>query len=488
LIRRHVAPTAALAEADKGEMESWDLIITVDNDKRPVTCKAVVMATASRVLSTLLRAQHYCEGCNSIRHVVLMGHERSTVARLVKTLHNFGAPKERLREDDGSMRRLLHHLDIEPKFVFCIEEDEGVQSDAEWDFIDVSDTPSSSSSSMSDLDVTLAPVSSPSTKPKRQSRRKNSAKTTKRSTLSSKPMVIKPTEDKHDADSEDEDIIHIGCPEDLQIDGVAISSMTNINLRTELILRQLPHGGNKADLVARLGKHLIMKKHEVKRLKDIEEKGFSLPQRIRIINPLYVEESKRRRSKSVRNSRSPEIVKVVRIGGTLDEEVEESPELRAPSPPQSRSSSAEKASSDDEWTDLSIENCSRNCSSLAEADQDRNCSSMSDTDCNRDCDNMSGSEDDVRTAPKMMEVRVPPIATVMVTKQAEVVDKQPSIKVIKKELERARIARKVNWAHRAAVGPATIRHQRMSAGSLAKRRRISQDSGELTEAAAAYNG
>ena len=137
------------------------------------------------------------------------------------------------------------------------------------------------------------------------------------------------------------------CPEDLQIDGTAISSMTNINLRTELILRQLPHGGNKADLVARLGKHLIMKKQEVKRLKDIEEKGFSLPQRIRIINPLYVEESKRRSSKSVRNSQSPEIVKMVRVGGTLDEEVEEIPEFRAPSPPQSRSSSAEKASSDD---------------------------------------------------------------------------------------------------------------------------------------------
>ena len=375
-------------------------------------------------------------------------------------------------------------MDIAPKFVFCTEEDEGVQSDAEWDVVDISDTPSSSASSRPDPEVTLPPVSLPSTKPKRQSRRKS----TMQSTLSSRPTVIKSTEDKHDADTEDEDVIQIECPEDLKIGGVTISSMNNISLRTELILRKLPHTGNKAELVARLGRYLIVKKQEARRLQDIEEIGFSVPRRIRIRNPLYVEESKRRRSKSVRSSRSPEIVKVVRIGGTVDEEVEESPELRAPSPPQSRSSSAEKASSDDEWTDLSIEDCSRNCSSLAEADQERNCSSMSDTDCNKDCDNMSGSEDEVRTAPKVTEVRVPPIVTVMDTKQAEVVDKQPSIKVMKRELERARIARKVNWAHRAAVGPATIRHRRMSAGSFAKRRRMSQDSGELTEDAAAYNG
>ena len=94
----------------------------------------------------------------------------------------------------------------------------------------------------------------------------------------------------------------------------------------------------------------------------------------------------------------------------------------------------------------------------------------------------------MRSDPEMMEMRVPPIDTVINTKRAEVVDKLPSIKMIKKELDRARIARKVNWAHRAAVSPATIRHQRISAGSLPKRRRLSPDSGELTKGAAAYNG
>ena len=190
----------------------------VSGDPRPILCHTMVMAAYSPVLSSLLRSLNICEGCISYRSIVLVGEDRDTVAELVHLLHSF--PSQRVAPNNNKrLTDLMCRLDINPGHVF-------------------------DSHQMKDESIEELTVRNERTAP----------------FLTHRNSVVHLTrrEEPREISTSMDNLGEMPDSTDLEIDGIPITKMKVAELKKALEFRGLTTTGRKKNLIGRLSNHVAL--------------------------------------------------------------------------------------------------------------------------------------------------------------------------------------------------------------------------------------
>ena len=426
-------------------VEGQDLLMFTSGDPRPILCHTMVMAAYSPVLCGLLQSLNICEGCISYRSIVLVGEDRDTVAELVRLLHSYPSQRIAPKVENKRMTELMRRLGIAPEHVFDSHQMED-DSDEELEM----------------RNIKTAPFLTHKDSVVQLTRREEPREMSKSMDNPGETENIKTGE--------------MSVSGELKFGGTPITKMKVAELKKELGVRGLSTTGRKQNLVARLNNHVELNEKNP----DTDSGNHKVP-RQEFVNPFFSLAA----SSTTRPQFSPnveatleklrEVTKLVSSYKNIHEGIT-TPQME---PRDEGSFNDESAIEDSNPVSLmSVPSPMLACILAARnhGDTESELEELSGTTVMELLKDSSEEEEDRVTILRAEEVESDSTAE----------EETDHIKIRRLEIKKRRQKREERRARKATKEAAIIRG--VGGGRASKRRRDRSNSGEITAAAAAYEG